>query len=87
MCFGLKPGQRYAVIPCVPCGECVTCREGKTNCCERVSLYGVHQDGGFSEYLAVRAENLVALLMRLATALARWLNALLLVHTRYDVRK
>lgn len=61
MCFGLKPGQRYAVIPCVPCGECVTCREGKTNCCERVSLYGVHQDGGFSEYLAVRAENLVAL--------------------------
>lgn len=33
----------------------------KTNCCENVSLYGVHQDGGFSEYLAVREQNLVEL--------------------------
>ncbi len=33
----------------------------KTNCCENVSLYGVHRDGGFSEYLAVREQNLVEL--------------------------
>ncbi|HIE9814385.1 TPA: zinc-binding alcohol dehydrogenase family protein [Klebsiella pneumoniae] len=58
---GIKKGQRYSVIPCVPCGVCPACQEGKTNCCENVSLYGVHQDGGFSEYLAVRQENLVEL--------------------------
>lgn len=56
-----QSGQRYSVIPCIPCGECAACREEKTNCCERVSLYGVHQDGGFSEYLAVREDNLVPL--------------------------
>ncbi|WP_159565519.1 zinc-binding alcohol dehydrogenase family protein [Budvicia diplopodorum] len=60
-CRSVKVGQRYSVIPCIPCGVCVACREGKTNCCEKVSLYGVHQDGGFTEYLAVREQNLVAL--------------------------
>ena len=58
-CTTLKTGQRYSVIPCIPCRQCAACREGKTNCCEQVSLYGVHQDGGFSEYLAVREQNLV----------------------------
>ncbi len=53
--------KRYSVIPCVPCNECPACEEGKTNCCERVSLYGVHQDGGFAEYLAVLEDNLVLL--------------------------
>ncbi|URN99323.1 zinc-binding alcohol dehydrogenase family protein [Leclercia adecarboxylata] len=60
-CHRVKKGRRYSVIPCVPCGVCMACQEGKTNCCENVSLYGVHQDGGFSEYLAVREENLVEL--------------------------
>lgn len=44
-CQTAQSGQRYSVIPCIPCGECAACREEKTNCCERVSLYGVHQDG------------------------------------------
>lgn len=56
-----KVGDRCAVIPCIPCGECPACEEGKTNCCENVSLYGVHQDGGFSEYLSVLEENLIVL--------------------------
>ncbi|EFA4826523.1 zinc-binding alcohol dehydrogenase family protein [Escherichia coli] len=60
-CLRVKKGQRYSVIPCIPCGICPACQEGKTNCCENVSLYGVHQDGGFSEFLAVREENLVEL--------------------------
>lgn len=54
-------GKRYSVIPCIPCHDCAACRESKTNCCENVSLYGVHQDGGFSEYLAVYEDNLVEL--------------------------
>ncbi|ENA3254399.1 zinc-binding alcohol dehydrogenase family protein [Enterobacter hormaechei] len=60
-CQRVQKGRRYSVIPCIPCGDCAACREGKTNCCENVSLYGVHQDGGFSEYLAVREDNLVEL--------------------------
>jgi 2-desacetyl-2-hydroxyethyl bacteriochlorophyllide A dehydrogenase len=55
-----KVGQRMVVIPCVACGECAACKEGKTNCCETVQLYGVHRSGGFQEYLAVLESNLVA---------------------------
>ncbi|GLT15316.1 zinc-binding alcohol dehydrogenase family protein [Vibrio algivorus] len=58
-CSKIEQGERYVVIPCVPCGECPACHDGRTNCCESVSLYGVHQDGGFSEYLAVKENNLV----------------------------
>ncbi len=54
-----KTHQRVTVIPAVACGQCVACQTGKPNCCESISLYGVHQDGGFSEYLAVLASNLV----------------------------
>lgn len=60
-CKEIREGDRLSVIPCIPCGECAACDEGKTNCCENVSLYGVHQDGGFSEYLAVYQDNLVKL--------------------------
>ncbi|EKO3803673.1 TPA: zinc-binding alcohol dehydrogenase family protein [Vibrio harveyi] len=60
-CKKVQKGKRYSVIPCIPCGTCSACCEGKTNCCENVSLYGVHQDGGFSEYLAVLEDNLVEL--------------------------
>lgn len=60
-CQDISEGQRCAVIPAIPCGQCAACVEGKTNCCEEISLYGVHQDGGFSEYLAVLEDNLVKL--------------------------
>lgn len=60
-CKTVKAGERFSVIPCIPCGTCAACEEGKTNCCENVSLYGVHQDGGFSEFLAVYEDNLVKL--------------------------
>ncbi|ENM3690614.1 alcohol dehydrogenase catalytic domain-containing protein, partial [Yersinia enterocolitica] len=45
-------GQRVAVIPYVACHHCNSCLSGKTNCCENISVIGVHQDGGFSEYLS-----------------------------------
>lgn len=46
-------------MPVVYCGECAACKAGKTNCCESASLYGVHQDGGFCEFLAVKAINTI----------------------------
>ncbi|MFP1452770.1 zinc-binding dehydrogenase [Escherichia coli] len=32
---------------------------GRTNCCEKISVIGVHQDGGFSEYLSVPVANIL----------------------------
>ena len=57
---GLKAGQRVAVIPYLACGACVACRRGKSNCCQRLSVLGVHQDGGMADYICVPSANLVA---------------------------
>jgi 2-desacetyl-2-hydroxyethyl bacteriochlorophyllide A dehydrogenase len=55
----LREGQQVSVIPYVSCGQCPACRSGTTNCCENISVIGVHQDGGFGEYLSVPASNLL----------------------------
>jgi len=54
--LNLKSGQQVAVIPYVACRQCPACLSGRTNCCERISVIGVHRDGGFSEYLSVPGE-------------------------------
>ena len=53
-------GQRVAVMPYISCHRCGACQSGKTNCCENISVMGVHQDGGFCEYLSVPIGNLLA---------------------------
>ncbi|POT56247.1 galactonate oxidoreductase [Citrobacter amalonaticus] len=55
----LNNGQQVAVIPYVACQQCPACESGRTNCCEKISVIGVHQDGGFSEYLSVPVNNLL----------------------------
>lgn len=57
---GFTPGQRVALIPYVACQQCDACQSGKTNCCENISVIGVHQDGGFCELLSVPQTNLLA---------------------------
>ena len=47
------------MIPYVACQQCPACKSGRTNCCEKISVIGVHQDGGFSEYLSVPVENIL----------------------------
>lgn len=56
---GIKPGQRVALIPYLSCLRCDACQSGKTNCCENISVIGVHQDGGFCDFLAVPVSNLL----------------------------
>lgn len=55
----MKTGQQVAVIPYVACQQCPACKSGRTNCCEKISVIGVHQDGGFSEYLSVPVDNVL----------------------------
>lgn len=50
---GLAPGDQVSVMPYISCGDCIACRKGKTNCCIRMQVLGVHRDGGMAEYLAV----------------------------------
>ena len=54
-----RVGQPVAVIPYVACGQCVACRRGKPNCCQRLNVIGVHSDGGFADWLTVPEDNLV----------------------------
>ena len=56
----LEPGAIFAVNPYLSCGHCIACRRGKPNCCVRLSVLGVHEDGGMAGLLAVPADNLVA---------------------------
>ena len=49
---GYATGDRVAVAPAVPCGECVYCRRGAQGMCDNLTAIGYHYDGGFAEYLA-----------------------------------
>ncbi len=51
----LGVGDYCAVEPYYNCGFCAACRSGKTNCCEQLSVLGVHEDGGMREFLTVPA--------------------------------
>ena len=47
------------VIPYLSCGHCVACRKGKTNCCQTITVLGVHIDGGMADYVCVPEANLI----------------------------
>jgi 2-desacetyl-2-hydroxyethyl bacteriochlorophyllide A dehydrogenase len=51
----LISGDRVSVLPYLSCGTCVACRAGKTNCCTRLEVLGVHRDGALTEYVSVAA--------------------------------
>jgi threonine dehydrogenase-like Zn-dependent dehydrogenase len=50
---GLDVGRRVAVWPLHPCGLCYPCGAGRPNACDRLTLTGVHLDGGLQERLAI----------------------------------
>jgi 2-desacetyl-2-hydroxyethyl bacteriochlorophyllide A dehydrogenase len=53
-------GAICVVNPYLSCGTCIACRKGKPNCCTRISVLGVHQDGGMQDLIAVPAANLIS---------------------------
>jgi len=46
----VKPGDHVAIDPNLYCGECMPCRMGKKQECERLFALGVNVNGGFAEY-------------------------------------
>ncbi len=50
---GIEAGSRCAVEPYLSCGACRACQSGKTNCCERIEVLGVHTDGGMCEFMTI----------------------------------
>lgn len=56
----LEEGQRVAISPSRPCGDCAYCREGSHNHCLNMRFYGSampfpHIQGAFREYIVVDA--------------------------------
>jgi alcohol dehydrogenase len=56
--WNVKIGDRCSVEPYLNCGECFACRRGRTNCCEKLEVLGVHTDGGLRPRFAVPARKL-----------------------------
>jgi len=54
-----KIGDRVAVFPLIPCGKCAYCRIGEYAQCDDYDYLGSRRDGGFAEYAAVPADNLI----------------------------
>ena len=49
----LRTGDHVIIMPYVSCGTCVACRNGKTNCCTKINVLGVHVDGGMQEIISL----------------------------------
>ena len=50
-------GDLVSVEGHLVCGRCRNCRAGRRQLCPNTKGVGVHRDGGFAEYIAVRAGN------------------------------
>jgi 2-desacetyl-2-hydroxyethyl bacteriochlorophyllide A dehydrogenase len=55
---GIRVGQYCAVEPYLNCGTCIACRRGKPNCCVKLSVLGVHTDGGMRQTLVIPSRKL-----------------------------
>lgn len=54
-------GRRAGVFPLIPCRECLPCRRGQYEMCRNYGYLGSRRNGGFGEYVAVPAWNLIPL--------------------------
>lgn len=54
----VRVGDRCSVEPYMNCGQCFSCRQGATNCCENLKVLGVMMDGGLTERLVLPARKL-----------------------------
>lgn len=55
----VKPGDRVAGVPLVPCMKCEDCQKGNYSLCRHYSFIGSREFGSFAEYVAVPERNVV----------------------------
>jgi len=55
-----KAGDLVTISPYFYCGTCIACRSGRTNCCVKIKVFGVHVDGAMQEYITVPASAIVS---------------------------
>lgn len=58
---GLAPGQRVMLQPGLSCGRCAHCLSGRDFRCASYDVLGYQSDGGYAEYVAVPAANIIPL--------------------------
>ncbi|HEX5217030.1 MAG TPA: zinc-binding dehydrogenase [Vicinamibacterales bacterium] len=58
---GWQRGDRVMLQPGLSCGVCAMCDVGRDNYCAKYDVLGYQSDGGYAEYVAVPAANLIAL--------------------------
>jgi len=46
-------GDRVSVESVLYCGECKFCRRGETNICRNFTVFGMHRNGAFAEFVSV----------------------------------
>ena len=54
----LKGGEKVTGIPSLACGSCFSCRAGKDNICENMTVVGVSREGAMAEAVVVPAESI-----------------------------
>lgn len=57
----LEVGMRVLVNPGLWCGNCEWCRKGEESLCASFRIIGEHVSGGFAEYIAVPARNVLTI--------------------------
>ena len=55
----VKPGDRVAGVPLVPCMKCIDCQQGNYSLCKHYSFIGSRQFGSFAEYVLMPARNVI----------------------------
>ena len=58
---GWNVGDRVVANCNRACGHCFSCRRGQVLLCENLQAYGVQMDGGFAEFMRVKAVDVFAL--------------------------
>ncbi len=81
-----KTGDRAVGESILSCGSCKFCREGQTNLCLSFKIFGMHTNGGFSEYLNVPEGHLHRLREKLTFQEAALIEPLAVAcHALFDV--
>ncbi len=54
----LEVGMDVTLSPYTSCGECASCRRGRSNACQFNQTLGVQRDGALTEYISIPVERL-----------------------------